>query len=216
MNGKMCPFFVAVVFGLMSQFTAQAQTCTAVDAITTSTLKLTNGSKACESTADLIFTYTKTNGSRPFSYGKTTAYGTNGGDVSGATRTTTIKLTGLEKGTKYYFKVEGIYADAGGLQYTMIDSFTTNASAGTKPVSINHEPVTLINIGKTAVAIPYGSDNNLKVQLFSMNGSLVFKDDISTENCVASIPLHFNNAGIYLCRVSGATTLQNQVVTILK
>jgi hypothetical protein len=110
----------AFVFGIQSP--ALAQTCTAVDAITTSTLSLTNQSKVCETTASLVFTYNKNNGTRQFVYGKTTSYGTNGPNLTGGTKN--ANLTGLEPGTKYYFKIDGFYQNR--TRYTMTGTFTTN------------------------------------------------------------------------------------------
>ncbi len=213
---KNYPVFIAVAFYFGSQSSALAQTCTAVDAITTSTLNLTNQSKVCENTADLVFTYTKTSGSRTFSYGKTTTYGTNGGNIAGASRTTTIKLTSLESGLKYYFKVDAVYQ--GSKKYTMTGSFTTNASVGNRPVTVESiAPNTIVTIGNNAVAVPSGSDNKLNVQLFSINGSLVLKHDVVVKNRVASLPQGlFCSTGTYLCRITGATTSHNQIITIVK
>lgn len=212
---KNYPVFVAVVLGLGLQFSALAQTCTPVDAITTSTLNLTSQSKACVNAADLIFTYSKTNGSRTLSYGKTTSYGTNGGNIAGASRTTTIQLTSLESGTKYYFKVDAVYQ--GSTKYTMTGSFTTNAAVGNQPVTMKIVvPNTTIILGNNSVIIPSNTDSKLNIQLFSINGSLVLKYDVTLNNRVASIPQDlFSGSGTYLCRITGATTLQNQTVTIL-
>jgi hypothetical protein len=124
---KIFPALIAVVFGFGLQSSAQAQTCTTVDAITTSTLSLTNQSKVCETTASLVFTYNKNNGTRQFEYGKTTSYGTNGPNLTGGTKT--ANLTGLEPGTKYYFKIDGFYQNRS--RYVMTGSFTTNGGAAT-------------------------------------------------------------------------------------
>ncbi len=124
---KIYPVFIAAVIGFGLQSSALAQTCTAVDAITTSTLSLTNQSKVCETTASLVFTYRKTNGTRQFVYGKTTSYGTNGPNLTGGTKT--ANLTGLEPGTKYYFKIDAVYKNS--KKYTMTGSFTTNGGTTT-------------------------------------------------------------------------------------
>jgi hypothetical protein len=201
----------AFVFGLQSS--SMAQTCTAVDAITTSTLKLTTQSKACETTASLVFTYNKTNGARQFVYGKTTSYGTNGPNLIGTTKT--ANLTGLEQGTKYYFKIDGVYKNV--TEYTMTGSFTTNKPAVGVLNSNQTAPKTLISIGKNMVAIPSSSDRTLCVQLFSVNGALVFKKDVNVANQVATIPGElFRSTGTYLCKITGATTSQKQVVTIFQ
>jgi hypothetical protein len=212
MNGKMSPVLVTVGFGLMLQFSTLAQTCTAVDAITTSTLKLTDQSKVCETTASLVFTYNKTNGARQFVYGKTTSYGTNGPNITGSIKT--ADFTSLEQGTKYYFKIDGVYKNV--TEYTMTGSFTTNKSAVGVLNSSQTAPKTLISIGKNMVAIPLSLDRTLCVQLFSVNGALVFKQDVNVANQVATIPGElFRGTGAYLCKITGTTTSQKQLITIL-
>jgi hypothetical protein len=210
---KIYPVFVAVVFGLGLQSSTLAQTCTAVDAVTTSTLTLTNQSKVCETTASLIFTFSKTGGSRQLVYGKTTSYGTNGPNLINSAKT--ANLTGLQSGTKYYFKIDGIYKTV--LQYTMTGSFTTNAPVGVQVNMNSAAPTTIITIGKNIVAIPSGSDNTINVQLFSLDGTLVFKHDFTVENRIVSIAQElFSGTGTFLCRITGKTTLQNQMITIVK
>jgi hypothetical protein len=199
------------VFGFQSS--TLAQTCTPVDAVTSGTLKLVSPSKVCESTAELTFTYNKNNGTRQFVYGKTTSYGTNGPNLTGGTKI--ANLTGLEQGTKYYFKVDGFYQ--GSTKYTMTGSFTTNRPAVGIVNSNQSVPKTIISIGKNMVAIPLTSDRTLSVQLFSVNGTLVFKQDVTIANQAASIPRElFRGTGTYLCKITGATTSQKQVVTIFK
>lgn len=307
MSKKIYTILAIAAFGLGMQTATQAQTCTAVDAITTSTLTLTNQSKVCETTAALKFTCNKTNGSRQFTYGKTTSYGTSGGNATGS-RTPSISLNGLEPGTKYYFKIDAVYE--GSTKYTMTGSFTTNTAgaANTPPVLtalpdsmvvkvdstatftvkatdadknplqftypgipswvttkdsvVTFKPVsgsksfifkvsvadgkggtaqdsmkisvlepkvgirpmavasavpnTIITIGKNMVAIPSGSDKTLSVQLFSINGALVFKHDVNVINQMGTVPVGLlRGNGTYLCKITGTTTSQKQVVTIL-
>jgi hypothetical protein len=127
---KIYPVLIAAAFVFGMQSSALAQTCTAIDAITSGTLTLTNQSKVCETTASLIFTYNKGKGSRQLVYGKTTSYGTNGPNLINGLKT--ADLTGLESGTKYYFKIDGIYQNQ--TKYTMTGSFTTNGgSTSTAP-----------------------------------------------------------------------------------
>jgi hypothetical protein len=210
---KIYPVFVAALFGLGLQSSAVAQTCAAVDAITSGTLKLLNTSKVCETTAALVFSFNKTGGSRQLVYGKTTSYGTNGPNLINSTKT--ANLTGLEPGTKYYFKIDGVYKTA--LEYTMTGSFTTNASVGVQVAMNGAPPSTIITLGKNMVAIPLSSDKTLCVQLFSINGALVFKQNVNVANQAASIPSElFRGTGAYLCKITGANTSQKQVVTILK
>jgi hypothetical protein len=209
---KIYSVFVAAVFVFGMQSSVFAQTCTAVDAITSGTLTLTNQSKVCETTASLIFTYNKSKGTRQLVYGKTTSYGTNGPNLINGAKN--ADLTGLESGTKYYFKIEGIYS--GSLKYTMTGSFSTNKSAVGVLKTYQTTPKTIVSIGKNIVAIPLSSDRTLCVQLFSVNGALVFKHDVNVANQVASIPSElFRGTGTYLCKITGATTSQKQVVTIL-
>ncbi len=210
---KIYSVFITAILGFGLQSSALAQTCTAVDAITTSTLSLTNQSKVCETTASLVFNYKKTNGTRQFEYGKTTSYGTNGPNLTGGTKN--ANLTGLESGTKYYFKIAAIYQNK--TKYTMTGSFTTNNPAVGVLNTFQTAPKTIITIGKNIVAIPSSSDRTLCVQLFSVNGALVFKQNVDVANQVASIPRElFRGTGTYLCKISGASTSQQQVVTILK
>jgi hypothetical protein len=213
MNGKMSTVFAAVLFGLVLQFSTLAQTCTPVDAITSGTLKLVSPSKVCETTASLVFTYNKTNGARQFVYGKTTSYGTNGPNITGGIKT--ADLTGLEQETKYYFKIDGVYQ--GSTKYTMTGSFTTNKPAVGVLNTSQELANTFVSIGNNLVAIPLSSDKTLTVQLFSVNGALVFKQDINVASQVASIPDDvFSGNGMYLCKITGATTSKKQVITILK
>jgi hypothetical protein len=210
---KIYPVFIAAVFGFGLQSSTLAQTCTAVDAITTSTLSLTNQSKVCENTASLVFNYNKTNGTRQFVYGKTTSYGSNGPNLTGGTKN--ANLTGLEPGIKYYFKIDAIYQSK--TKYTMTGSFTTNNPVVGVLSNYQTAPKTIVTIGKNMVAIPLSSDRTLCVQLFSVNGALVFKQDVNVANQVASIPRElFRGTGTYLCKITGATTSQKQVVTILE
>lgn len=206
----------AVSIGSQSTILA-AEQCLGVDAITKSTLSLLATSQACETAATLNWKYSKTGGSRPFSYGKTTSYGTPGGNVSSSTPT---KLTGLTPNTKYYFKVDNIYQNA--TKYTLTDTFRTQPS-GTAVLSGDLNRATtgkqlVVNIGSTPIYITFSNEKTITVSLFSLNGSLTMKQVVSVQNAEtkASISLNSEISGTYLCKITSQTGEITQKVVLQK
>jgi hypothetical protein len=178
-----------LVFGIQSS--AVAQTCTAIDAVTSGTLTLTNQSKVCETTASLIFTYNKSKGTRQLVYGKTTSYGTNGPNLINGLKT--AELTGLEPGTKYYLKVDGVY---GSLKYTLTGSFTTNGgSTSTAPA-----------FAQASIAVPC-TTSKVKTITASATGTAPITYTLSNQPSWITI----NGATITFAPVSGST---NATVTL--
>jgi hypothetical protein len=122
-----------------------AQTCQAVDAVTKSTLKLLATSQRCETSATLNWSYSETNGTRTLTYGKTTSYGTAGGNVSSSTSS---KLTGLTANTTYYFQVDNVYK--GSTKYLLTGSFmTTGGSVIAAPTFANATAAVTCTTGTT-------------------------------------------------------------------
>jgi hypothetical protein len=193
---KIYSAFVAAAFVFGMQSSSHAQTCKAIDAITSGTLKLTNQSQVCETTASLVFTYTSKGGSRVFNYGKTTSYGSIGGDISGPVKnaTKTISLTGLESGTTYYFKIDGIY---GSLKYTMTGSFTTNSST---------PPVIAPTFAQTSIAVPC-TTSKTRTHIASATGTAPITYTLSNQPPWITI----NGSTITFAPVSGST---NATVTL--
>ncbi|HEX2958222.1 MAG TPA: T9SS type A sorting domain-containing protein [Chitinispirillaceae bacterium] len=208
--------FAAVTALMLSHPISAQQKCQNLDAITTASLELTNQSKICETTADFYFTYNETNGSRIFSYGTTTEYGSNGGDIAGNSRSKTINLTGLQPDTKYYFKVVGEYKTR--TRYTMTGTFTTQTSGSAVfNDQTDSRQITLISIGNNSISVPQSNDKVLTVELYSIDGKQIMKHKLTVGSLSAFVPLQLTNGtGTYLCRITGPHTTFSQKVVLSK
>jgi len=124
-----------------------AETCTAVDAVTSATndIKVTASSQACETTASIIWNEKHGDGSGYMEYGVSTGYGTKA-NISG--KSGTVNLTGLKSGTTYYYH---FYMSNGSeTPCNLSGSFKTNSgAAANKPPVITSAPAVTCTTGTT-------------------------------------------------------------------
>jgi hypothetical protein len=168
LNKKNCGLLTACLLTGFAGVISAAETCTAPDAITKSTLSLAATSQICETTAKLDWTTNKSNGTRTLSYGKSTSYGTNV-NVSIASRRGTTNLSGLSANTTYYFKVDNIWE--GALEYTLTGTFKTNTGAViVQPPVISSAASVSCTTSKTTTYTAIATDPANKPITFSYTG----------------------------------------------